>query len=131
MVFKGSTRNPPPTQTPVLRPLNVAFQIDPTIGAFVSYSVQQTVTASIASGQSGQVSLQIAADAAFTQNVQTIAISPGSQTYTLAVALQGVQNMSCPLMGFIPPGSWVKIVTTNLVGAPVFSMLAGQESLML
>ncbi len=131
MVFKGSTRNPPPAQTTVMRPLNTAFQVDAVFGAFVSYSVQQTVTASIVAGQSGTASLQIASDQAFTQNVQTIAVAPGSQTYSLAVALQGVQNMACPLMGYVPPGMWAKIVTTNLIGTPAFSMLAGQESLML
>ncbi len=112
-----------------MRPLNTAFQIDATHGAFVSYSVQQTVTASIVSGQSGQVALLIAKDQAMTQGLQTLSMSPGSQTYSLAVALQGVQNMACNLMGYVPAGYWVMLSTTNLVGSPVFSVLAGQEVL--
>lgn len=112
-----------------MRPLNTPFQISPGHGAFVSYSVQQTVTASIASGQSGQVALVIATDAGMTQGVQVLSMSPGSQTYTLAIALQGVQNMACNLMGYVPPGFWVELTTTNLVGSPVFSVLAGQEVL--
>ena len=112
-----------------MRPLNTAFQIDASHGAFVSYSVQQTVTASIVSGQSGVVSLMIARDQPMTQGVQTLSLAPGSQTYSLAVALQGVQNMACNLMGYVPPGYWVMLATTNLVGAPSFTVLAGQEVL--
>lgn len=129
MSIRSSTRSPLPTQTTVTRPLNTAYQIDPSHGAYVSYSVQQTVTASIASGQSGQCSLVIALDQAMTQGVQTVAMSPGSQTFSLALALQGVQNMPCSLMGYVPPGFWVMLKTTTLIGAPVFSFLVGQEVL--
>lgn len=97
--------------------------------AFVSYSVQQIVTASIVAGQSGICALVIASDVGMSQNVQVLAMSPGSQTYTLAIALQGIQNMACSLMGFVPPGYWVEIKTTNVIGTPAFSYLAGQEIL--
>ena len=128
-MFKASTRSPPPTQTQATRPLNTAFQVDPSKGAFVSYSVQMTVTASIVAGQSGSAQLLIANNAGMT-GTQAVSMSPGSQTYSLAVALQGVQNMPCNLMGYVPPGYWVMIQTTNLIGTPVFSFLAGQETVL-
>lgn len=124
-----ATGIPPPAQTVATRPLNTAFQVSALRAALVSYSVKQTVTASIVSGQSGLCTLQIASDQAMTQNLQAVSMTPGSQTFSLAIALQGVQDMACTLMGFVPAAYWVRLQTTNVLGSPVFSFLAGQEIL--
>lgn len=119
-----------PVQGPVSRALNTAFQINSTRGAFVSYSVQITVTASISGGQNGDVVLEIASDAGFTTNVQTLAIAGVGQTYTLAIALQGVQPQTCVVIGFVPMNYYARIRTVNNTGTPTFSYRAGQEVLL-
>lgn len=118
------------SQASASRSLNSAFQISSTRNAQVSYSVQITVTASIAGGQNGDVILEIASDSGFTTNVQTLAINGLGQTYTLAVALQGVQPQTGVVSGFIPAGYYVRLRTVNNVGTPAFSYRAGQEVLL-
>lgn len=130
MAVRAGASPSEPSQTSVTRPLNTAFQINTSRPAFVAYGVQMTVTASIASGQDGQVVLEIAGDQAFTQNVQTVMMAPGSQAYTLAVALQGVQKSPGSVFGMVPAGMWARIRTVNLVGTPGFTFMSGQEVLM-
>lgn len=131
--WNGTTLSAPaaaaPAQGAASRALNSAFQVSASRGAFVFYSVQMQVTASITSGQDGQCVLEIAGDSGFTTAVQTLAISPGSQVYTLAIALQGVQKSPCSLSGFVPAGSWARLRTVSTTGTPVFTYLAGQEVL--
>lgn len=119
-----------PQQTQVNRPLNTAFQISPTRPAQATYTVQSTVTANIAGGQNGDVVLEIANDSVFTSGVQTLAIAGQGQTYTLAVAIQGVQPKSSVLSGMVPAGMWVRLRTVNNMGAPTFQYRSGQEVLM-
>lgn len=114
-------------QAAATRALNTAFQVDPDSTAFVTYSVQCTVTATISGGQNGDVILEIASDQAFTQNVQSLSMAGLGQTYTLAVALQGVQPQTAIVSGWVPPGYWVRIRTVNNVGAPAYAYRGGQE----
>lgn len=118
-----------PTQSQPSRALNTAFQISATRNAMVSYSIQITVTASIAGGQNGDIILEIASNSGFTTNVQTIAIAGNGQTYTLAVALQGVQPTTNVVAGFVPAGYYVRIRTMNNTGTPSYSLRAQQEAL--
>lgn len=118
------------TQSSASRSLNSAFQVSATRDAMVSYSVQITVTASIAGGQNGDVILEIASDAAFTTSVQTLSVSGVGQTYTLAIALQGVQPQTSPVFGFVPAGYYVRLRTVNNTGSPAFSYRFGQETLL-
>lgn len=122
--------SPARVQSAVTRALNTAFQISATRDADVSYSVQITVTASIAGGQNGDVILEIAADSGFTTSVQTLAIFGSGQTYTLAIAIQGVQPQTSVLAGFVPAGFWTRLRTVNNVGVPTYSYRAGQEVLL-
>lgn len=117
------------SQASASRSLNSAFQVNATRAAWVSYSVQITVTASIGGGQNGDVILEIASDSGFTTNVQTLSISGTGQTYTLALALQGVMPQTGVLSGFIPAGYYVRLRTVNVTGTPAFSYRAGQEAL--
>jgi hypothetical protein len=120
---------PSRSQSSATRALNTAFQISATRDAMASYSVQCVITASIAGGQSCDVILEIATDAAFTTGVQTVGIAGTGQTYTLAVALQGVQPQTSQLFGYVPAGYYARIRTVSVTGAPSFSMRAGQEIL--
>ena len=120
---------PARTQSAATRALNTAFQISATRDAMATYSVQCTITASIAGGQSCDVILEIATDAAFTAGVQTVGIIGTGQTYTLAVAIQGVQPQTAQLTGYIPAGYYARLRTVSVTGSPTFSMRAGQEIL--
>lgn len=124
-VTSGSNRS----QSSATRSLNSVFQVSATRDAMVFYSVQMTVTASIASGQDADLFLDIASDSGFTLNVQTISVSPCSQVYTLAVALQGVQKCPLNVSGFIPAAYYARLRTANNTGAPAFLYRAGQEVL--
>jgi hypothetical protein len=124
-VTAGTNRS----QATAARALNSAFQINATRDAWVTYSVQITVTASIAGGQNGDVVLEIASDSGFTANVQTLAISGLGQTYTLAIALQGIQPQTGVVTGYVPAGYYTRLRTVNNTGTPSFSYRAGQEVL--
>jgi len=118
-----------PSQSAASRTLNTAFQVSSTRNAWVTYSVQLNVTASIAGGQNGDIILEMADDSGFTTGVQQIAISGLGQTYTLAVAIQGVQPQTGTVIGFIPAGKYVRLRTVNNTGTPTYSIRAGQEVL--
>lgn len=126
----GSEPAPSRIQSGITRDLNSAFQVSATRDALVIYSVQITTTASIGSGQDGNVVLEIASDAGFTSNVQTLAISGNSQTYALAVAIQGVQTITACVAGYVPLGSYARMRTVNNTGSPGFSYRSGQELLL-
>jgi hypothetical protein len=119
-----------PAQSSASRTLNSAFQVSATRNALVAYSVQLSVTASIAGGQNGDVILEIASDSGFTANVQTVAISGLGQTYTLAIALQGVQPQTGVVSGFVPAGYYARLRTANNTGTPSYSYRSGQEVLL-
>lgn len=119
-----------PSQSQPARALNTIFQISTTRPAIVTYSVQIVVTANISGGQNGDIILEIASDSGFTTNVQTLAIGGNGQTYTLAIALQGVQPTTNNLTGFVPVGYYVRLRTVNNTGTPTYSMRAQQEALL-
>lgn len=119
-----------PTQAAATRALNTIFQVSASRPALVSYSVQLTVTASLTGGQQGDVVLEIASDAAFTTAVQTVSITGLGQTYSLAVAIQGVQPQTGVVMGVVPAGYYARLRTVSTTGAPVFTYRAGQETLL-
>ncbi len=117
-------------QASATRALNTAFQPSSIRDALVFYSVQITVTATIAGGQNGDVVLEIASNSGFTTNVQTLSISGLGQTYSLAVALQGVQPQTGVVSGFVPAGYYVRLRTVNNTGTPTYTYRAGQEVLL-
>lgn len=121
---------PAVSQSAATRALNTGYQISTTRNSMVFYSVQITVTASIASGQDGEVVLEIASNSGFTTNVQSLAIAPCSQLYTLAIALQGVQKCALSVSGFVPAGYYTRLRTVSTTGSPVFTYRTGQEVLL-
>jgi hypothetical protein len=118
-----------PVQSSSTRNLNTAFQISTTRPSMATYSGSITTTANIAGGQDGSIVLEIASDSGFSTNVQTLSSCRNSQTYTLAVALQGVQQIVTPLHGWVPAGYYVRLRTVSTTGTPVFSFVSGQEVL--
>lgn len=124
-VTSGTIRS----QAGATRSLNTAFQISSSRDANVQYAVQTTITASIAGGQDGDVFLDIASDSGFTANVQSLDVAPCSQTYTLAIALQGVQKCAAQVRGFVPAGYYARIRTVNNTGTPAYLFRLGQEVL--
>lgn len=124
-VSAGTVRS----QSAATRALNTGFQISTTRDAQVQYAVQMTITASITGGQDGDVFLDIASDSGFTTNLQSLDVSPCSQTYTLAIALQGVQKCAGTVRGYVPAGYYARIRTVSNTGSPAFSYRLGQEVL--
>lgn len=116
-----------PSQSAASRSLNTGFQPNTTRPVLGIYSVQCTITASIAGGQNCDVVLEIASDSGFTANVQTLSICGDGQTYTLAVALQGVQPTTKVCMGWVPASFFVRLRTVQNTGTPTFAYRAGQE----
>lgn len=106
------------------------FQLSTTRDALVSYSVLITVTASISSGQSGYVVLEISptnsTSAASWVEVGRIS---ASQIYTLAIALQGVQTSGTPVNAVVPAGYYARLRSVNVTGTPTYSFVSGQEVL--
>jgi hypothetical protein len=129
-VLNCTPASAPRSQSAVTRSLNSGFQISTTRDAQVFYSVQITVTASIAGGQDGDLFLEIASDSGFTTNLQVVAVSLGSQSYSLAVALQGVQKGPLNVSGYVPAGYYTRLRTANNVGTPTYLYRAGQEILL-
>lgn len=125
-VTAGTNRS----QAAASRALNSAFQVSATRDAIVSYSVQLTVTASITGGQNGDVVLEISTDSGFTTGVQTVAIAGLGQTYTLAIALAGVQPQTGVVSGVVPAGYYARMRTVNNTGTPTYAVRAGQETLL-
>jgi hypothetical protein len=111
-----------------LRPLNTAFLVHTTRPAFMSYSVEVVVTATIAGGQAGDVILEISPSSTFDSGVQTVAMAGVSQTYSLAITLQGITRQTINVSGFIPAGWYSRIRTVNVTGTPSFSVKATQET---
>lgn len=128
--FQLPTAAPARSQSTASRALNSAFQVSATRDALCIYSIQLTVTASIAGGQNGDVILEIADDSGFTTNVQTVGIGGLGQTYTLAVALQGVQPQTTSVIGYVPAAKFARLRSVNNTGTPAFSIRAQQEVLL-
>lgn len=112
------------------RSLNSIFQISATHNSLVSYSVDISCALTLTSGQTGTVTLQIASNSGFTNNVQTIATFINGNTGTLTLGLNLVQNVCGVLSGLVPAGYYCQLVTANTSGSPTFSYVGGQEVLL-
>lgn len=107
------------------------FQVSATRDAQVSYSVLVTVTASIVSGQSGYIVLEICpTNSAVAANWLELGRVSSSQVYTLAVTLQGVQGAGGVLSDIVPAGYYARLRSVNVTGAPTYGYVSGQEVLL-
>lgn len=103
------------------------FQISTTQNAEVRYTVQIVTTATIGSGGTGYVALQMSPD---NVNWTEIGRITNGQVITLAIALNSVQTITGQLSGFIPAGYYVRLLSVNTTGTPTYSYVSGQEVLM-
>lgn len=106
------------------------FQISATQDSVANYNVTVVTTSTIASGQLGTVVLEVApTNSAVSTDWKEVARCTNGQTYSLAVALQGIATAGCALPGSIPAGYYVKLRTISTTGAPTFTYNSGQETL--
>lgn len=104
------------------------FQVSATRDAHVSASVGIVTTASIGSGQDAYIVMEIApTNSATPSDWVEIGRVRNGQTYTLAVALQGVQTIAGDLSRIVPAGYYVKYRSVNVTGTPTTSWISGQE----
>lgn len=116
---------PIPTSGIVTRALNTAFQPNATRPVLVSYNVDISVVSLLLTGTQGTVSLQYADNAAMTTNLVTVASATNSTGGVLNVANIGTAS----LVGFIPAGKYVRIMTANTTATPTFTFRNGQETI--
>ena len=115
---------PTPTTATANRPLNTAYQINATRPVLVSYSVDISVVSLLLAGTQGTVTLQYADTSAMTSPV-TVASATNSTGGVLNVSNIG----TAALVGFVPAGKFVRIVTANTAGTPTFTFRNGQETI--
>lgn len=115
---------PTPVTGIVSRALNTAFQPNATRPVLISYNVDISVVSLLLAGTQGTVTLQYADTAAMTTPV-TVSLATNSTGGVLNVANIGTAN----LVGFIPAGKYVRIVTANNSGTPTFTFRNGQETI--
>lgn len=107
------------------------WQLSTVQDANVSYSVLVTVTASITSGQSGYVVVEICpTNSSTAANWVEVARTSSSQIYTLAIAIQGVQASGVPMEAIVPAGYYVRLRSVNVTGTPTYAFVSGQEVLL-
>lgn len=105
------------------------FQINATKPAMAFYSVKISTTANIGGGAEGEIYLETAATNSTTPSDWSMASKvSNSQSYTLAIALQGVQGLGQPLLAMIPAGYYTRLRTNNVTGTPTYAYLTGQET---
>lgn len=105
------------------------FQISSTKPAMAFYSVKITTTANISGGQEGEVYLETAATNSTTpSDWSTVTKVSNGQTFSLAIALQGVQPLSQVLIGMVPAGYYARLRSNNVTGTPAYSYVTGQET---
>ena len=115
---------PVPLPSSAARALNTAFQVSATRPSLVSYSVDISVVSLLLGGSQGTIALQYADTAAMASPV-TVSIATSSTGGVLNVTNIGTAN----LVGFVPAGKFVRIVTTNNSGTPTFTFRNGQETI--
>jgi len=118
------------SQTAVTRPLNTAFQVSATRWSTVRYAIDISTTVSLTGSQVGTVILEIASDAGFTANVQTILTFSNGNSGSLVVGLVLTQLSTALPSADVPPAYYVRIRTVNVTGVPTFTYKSGQEVLL-
>lgn len=95
-----------------------------------NYSAKLTSTASIVSGQEGYVVVETSATNSTNPANWSIAcyVTGNGQTYSLAIALQGVQPVYGSCTAPVPAGYYVRLREVNVTGAPTYSWLASAET---
>lgn len=109
----------------------VGFQPSATRNTFGNYSVTIAATATIASGASGTVVLEIApTNSATPSDWVEVARFTNGQVISLAIVLQSVQTLAGTLNAMIPAGYYAKLRSINNTGTPTYTYNCGQEILL-
>lgn len=105
------------------------FQPSSTKDTWVMYSIKVTTTASIASGQEGYVVIETASTNSSTAGdwTATPGVCGNGQTYTLAIALQGVQPVYCEVIDVVHAGDYIKLRQVNISGTPTMTIVGQKE----
>lgn len=124
-------KNKPParSQSSATRALNTAFQVSATRDSIVNYSVNIATSLTLSGGAVGVVYLEIATDAAFTNNVQELGRFENGNTGALTIGLSLAQNVTSQLSGYVPLGFYCRLRTASTTGSPTFTYRSGQEVL--
>lgn len=133
IVTGGTTRsfNNTPGRSIVTGTGATGFQVSATRDAQVAASVGIVTTASIGSGQDGYIAMEIAStNSATPSDWVEIGRVRNGQTFTLAVAVQGVQTIAGDIVRIVPAGYYVKYRSVNVTGTPSTSWVSGQEVLL-
>lgn len=109
------------------RSLNAVFQPNATKAVDCSYSISITCTATLTGGQTGKVELFSDAVNPPTTLRSTLR---NSNSVSLAIALTAVNEQTSLLNYLVPIGHYVKLLTTNVLGTPTFSMISQSESVL-
>ena len=108
---------------------STGFQVSATRQSFVSYTIDTSTTATIGGASTITVYLETANTNSTTPSDWTIIDKiSNSQTITLAVALQSVQNLTLKLAKNIPAGKWVRIRSV-VSGTASATYYLGQETI--
>lgn len=127
MAFQNASNR---SQTAPTRTLNTIFQASATRDVLAIYSVDVSTSLSLTGGSQGSVVLEIASDAAFTLNVQTVGMFTNANTGTLTIGLALNQTVTANLAGYIPMAYYVRLRTVTTTGTPTFAYKSGQEVLL-
>lgn len=108
------------------RSLDNVFQISTTRDAAVQYSVLVQVSAPDISGSHARVYLEYANDAAMSSGHTYVAQADVSISGVADITLAAPGNVG----GIIPAGKWVRIRSSDIVGAPFYAVTIAQEVLL-
>lgn len=104
-------------------------QISSTKDSTIRLTVSTSATATIAGAATSLVTLKICATNNTTEGSwTTVGVSETDQSYSLAVALQGVTAGKGVLAADIPAGWWAKLVNTG-TGTHAESFISGQQTI--
>lgn len=93
----------------------------------VMYSVNIVTTASIGGSAAGEILLETSPTNTSTSTWTVVNRVKNSQTISLAVALNSVQDITYSLMGNVPSGYYVRLRSINVSGTPTYTFVTGQE----
>lgn len=117
------------SQSASSRSLNTVYQVSSTRDSLIMYSIDISCSLTLIGGTTGTVFLEMAPTAAFT-TVQEVGRFTNSNSGTLTIGLNLVQDLCTQLQGYVPAGNYIRIRTSNVTGTPSFTLISGQEVLL-
>lgn len=94
----------------------------------VMYSVNVVTTASIGGASAGEVLLEVSPTNTSTSTWTVLNRIKNSQTISLAIALNSVQDLTFTMIGNVPAGYYVRVRSNNISGTPTYSFITGEET---